>query len=179
MVDAYVSDGLEAVEVAWDAPGIWGGPRARTLACRFATVAQWIMGSLHQPGPGMAFIAQGTSGGAAQIAFGLAHYGIGGFVTYASLSGGPPDCPLCTPPPPAREPLLSGSPQLTYPNTTVRFFLGANDPNSDGTVDAARVYFNAVTSQKSLQVIPNTAHDVEMTAEGQATLLAAERQVLG
>ncbi len=179
MVDTYVSNGLQAVEVAWDAPGIWGGPRARTLACRFATVAQWIHGNLHQPGPGMVFIAQGTSGGAAQIAFGLAYYGIDSFVTLASLSGGPPYCPLCTGPLPTREPILSGTPKLSYPNTTVRLFLGVNDPNSDGTVDSARAYYDAVASQKSLQMISNTGHDVEATSEGQAALRAAVQGALG
>ena len=40
MISTFVRDGLVAVQVAWDPPGIWGDARARTVACRFATAAK-------------------------------------------------------------------------------------------------------------------------------------------
>lgn len=113
MVDTLIAEGFTVVEIAWDAPGIWGGARARTLACRYATVTTWVRVNMHRQVAGSVFIAQGTSGGASQIAFGLAYYGLGEIIDLANLGGGPPFCPLCAPTPGASpEPLLSGTPQL-------------------------------------------------------------------
>lgn len=178
MVDTLINDGLTAVEVAWDSPGIWGGARARTLACRYATVALWIHGNIHQVGPGTIFVAQGTSGGAAQIAFGLAYYGLDEIINLANLGGGPPFCPRCSPTPGfGPEPLLSGIPRLHYPNTRVRFFLGQNEPTQRIKYEA-NAYLTAITSAKSYQTVPNTAHRVELTQEGQVALIAAVREAL-
>lgn len=177
MVDIYVASGLLAVEVAWDAPGIWGGARARTLACRYATVTRWVYDNLHQATPGARFVAQGTGGGASQIAFGLAHYGLDDVVTDAHLAGGPPRCPCAPMPGVAPEPLLSGMPRLKYPNTTVRFFLGAEGPDPRIVADA-NTYFEAISSSKSFVTLPATAQDVENTREGQEALIAAVRQAL-
>lgn len=178
MVDAHVVDGLLAVEVAWDAPGIWGGARARTLACRYATLARWIYQNLHQPEPRSIFVAQGTSGGASQIAFGLAYYGLDEIINLANLGGGPPSCPLCRPTPGfAPEPLHSGTPRLHYPNTVVHFFLGEDEPTQAIRDDANRL-FNAITSAKTLQVLPGTGHGVEFTQAGQNALIAAVREAL-
>ena len=65
MISTLVADGLTVVQVAWDAPGIWGDPRARTVACRYATAAKWIYDNVHTGGRSRLFAAQGTSGGAA------------------------------------------------------------------------------------------------------------------
>src|SRR5438105_4228997 len=132
MVAAFTSLGLIAVEIAWTPPGIWGGPRARTLACRYATAVNWIHEHIHVAGKAALFAAQGSSGGAAQIAFGLAHYGLSTLVDLANLAGGPPGCPRCAPDArnapepllPAGPPAINHEPVLTYPTTTVRFFLG-------------------------------------------------------
>lgn len=178
MVDIHVASGLLAVEVAWDAPGIWGGARARTLACRYATVARWIYDNLHQAAPGARFIALGTDGGASQIAFGLAHYALDEIITDAHLAGGPPRCPGCTSTPDlAPEPLLSGTPRLKYPKTAVRFFLGADEPDPQIVADAS-AYYEAITSSKSFLTVPATRRGVEATREGQQALIAAARLAL-
>ena len=92
MIDTFVSDGLLTVEVKWEEPGIWhGDSRAITLACRYATVARWMYDNLHEGGEETLFAAQGNSGGAAQIAFGLAHHGLDEVIDLANLGGGPPD----------------------------------------------------------------------------------------
>ena len=180
MVDTLVNDGFTTVEVAWDSPGIWGGARARTLACRYATVARWIHSNIHQAGPGTIFVAQGTSGGAAQIAYGLAYYGLDEITDLANLGGGPPNCPLCSPTPGfGLEPLLSGTPRLHYPSTLVRFFLGQNDPKYEEYKADANAYYKAITSAKSFRTLPNTEHNVEFTPEGQAALIAAVREAAG
>lgn len=194
MILTFVADGLVVVQVAWDPPGIWGGPRARTLACRYATAARWIYDNVHTGGRSRTFAAQGTSGGAAQIAFGLAHYGLGDFVDLANLGGGPPYCPLCTVDPLVPlEPLLPASlspacaptvavsirePLLIYPLAVVRSFLGDQDPNSNCTADNARAYSAAITSQKSFTVVPNTPHVVESTQAGVDAYVTSVRAAL-
>lgn len=174
MVDTFVNDGFVAVGIKWEQPGIWErNSGSITLACRYATVARWIYDNLHEGGEETLFAAQGGSGGAAQIAFGLAHYGLGEVIDLANLGGGPPVCPLCG----GREPLLSGNPRVNYPTTTVRFFLGENEP-TQYIIDNANEYFNAITTKKTMQIVPNTAHGIQFTLEGTAALIAAVREAV-
>ena len=181
MVDTFVNDGFVTVGVRWEQPGIWeGDSRAITLACRYATVARWIYDNLHEGGEETLFAAQGNSGGAAQIAFGLAHYGLDEIIDLANLGGGPPDCPRCGgtgTPDPSREPLLSGNARVNYPSTTVRFFLGENEP-TQRIIDNANEYFNAITSEKTFQIVPNAPHGIQFTQEGTAALIAAVREAV-
>jgi hypothetical protein len=173
MIATFTSDGLSVVELAWQSPGIWGGPRARTLACRYATAARWVNEKLHAGGKTRLFAAQGTSGGASQIAFALAHYGVSDFLDLANLGGGPPGCPLCSPDGVnAPEPLLPGAPPssnhdplLNYPGTSVRFFLGDQEPTPDIVADA-NAYFAAIRSAKTFTFVANTAHNIEQTQAG-------------
>ena len=193
MIATFVADGLTVVQVGWDPPGIWGDARARSVACRYATAAKWIYDNVHVGGRSRLFAAQGTSGGAAQIAFGLAHFGLGDLLDLANLGGGPPTCPLCacdrvtaiehllpasldfdlcsTPPPINRDPLLG------YPATVVRFFLGDQDVNNP-TVDHGKRYYDAITSAKSYTTVPNTPHVVESTQAGVDAYVASVRAAL-
>ena len=191
MIATFFSDGLTVVQLRWDPPGIWGDPRARTAACRYATAARWIYDNVHIGGRSRLFAAQGTSGGAAQIAFGLSHYGIGDFVDLANLGGGPPICPLCANQPGVpQEPLLPSrlsptcfvaptasirEPLLTYPTTVVRSFLGDQDPNSECTADNARAYSAAITSSKSFATVAATPHVIESTQTGVDAYVASVR----
>jgi hypothetical protein len=59
----------------------------RRAACRYATVAAWVKQNL---APTVSFCASGNSAGAALIGYGLAHYEIGAFTTFALLTSGPP-----------------------------------------------------------------------------------------
>ncbi len=117
MIATFFGDSLTVVQLKWDPPGIWGDPRARTAACRYATAARWIYDNVHVGGRSRLFAAQGTSGGAAQIAFGLAHYGIGDFIDLANLGGGPPICPLC-----ARDPQIPQEPLMPARLSATCFF---------------------------------------------------------
>lgn len=185
MINTFVGDGLLSVEVMWEPPGIWGGPQARSLACRYATVARWIFDTLHQGGKQTLFAAQGTSGGSSQVAFALAHYGLDDIISLANLGGGPPGCPLCSPDGQhGPEPLLPGppprvnrTPRLSYPTTTVRFFVGDQDPNTS-TVAEARAYYDAITSAKRSQIVPNTPHSIESTQAGVDAFVESVREAL-
>lgn len=183
MIATLAGDGLLVVELAWEAPGIWGGPHARTLACRFATAARWVYENLHG-GAGL-FAAQGTSGGSSQIAFALAHYGLSDIIALANLGGGPPGCPLCSPDGQhGPEPLLPGpapsvnrDPRLNYPTTAARFFLGDREPTADIIRDA-NAYYTAITSAKSMTTVSNTEHDIEATQGGVDAYVASVRAAL-
>jgi hypothetical protein len=65
MISTFNGDGLVAVEIGWNPPGILRGPQPRTLACRYATTARWVYDNIHSGGRSLLFAAQGTSGGAA------------------------------------------------------------------------------------------------------------------
>lgn len=192
MMDSLLGEGFRLVEVAWKQPGVWEAPGGTiSLACRSATVLDWIYISIHQGG---LFAAQGNSGGSSQIAFSLAYYGLDRVLDLANLSGGPPPCPIsiegeinfreqkeCVVGEPlwneSREPMLLGNPLLNYPNTTVRFFIGENE-KSDYITQSANNYHSAIESEKSIQVLPNTAHQVHHTVEGVRALYASIREAL-
>jgi hypothetical protein len=187
MIRTLAGDGLTVVEIAWDDPGIWGGPQARTLACRYATAARLVYDTVHSGGRAALFAAQGTSGGASQVAFALAHYGLGDIIALANLGGGPPGCPLCSadgqhgPEPllPGAPPSVNRTPQLSYPSTAVRFFLGDGEPGADIIADA-NAYFTAITSgNKSMTIVPGTAHDIELTQAGVDAFVQSVRSALG
>lgn len=59
----------------------------------------------------------------------------------------------------------------------MRFFIGADEPAQE-IKDNARAYFEAITSAKSTQTLPGTAHDIEFTPAGQAALLTAIREAV-
>ncbi len=193
LTETLLGDGFKLVEVAWDEPGVWEGPGGSiTLACRSATVFRWLEQNVHSSGP---LIAQGNSGGNAQIALSLAYYGLDEILDLANLSGGPPPCPLsldgvlnrgaggdCLPWKEgwdgSGEPILSDQPRVHYPGTKVRFFLGENEPTWY-IGETAQAYYEAITSEKSLQIVPNTAHGVHRTQHGAEALISAVREVAG
>ena len=74
----------------------------------------------------------------------------------------------------SKEPMLSGNPRLHYPNTIVRFFLGENEPTAY-IIETAKAYHAAITSEKSLQIVPNTGHGVPRTEEGAEALIDSIR----
>ena len=187
MMDTLLDDGYKLVEIAWVEPGVWEEPGGTiSLACRSATAFHWVHENIHQGG---LLAAQGNSGGSAQIAFSLAYYGLDEILDLANLSGGPPPCPSSTEGrihfqqqqqclvgaegwDESKEPMLSGDPRLHYPNTIVRFFLGENEPTAY-IIETANAYHAAITSEKSLQIVPNTGHGVPFTEEGTTALITS------
>ena len=105
--------GFRTIEVSWEdlwldaAPDLREG--AHRLACRPATVAQWIHDRLHS---GNSFCASGNSGGAAQVTYMLSHYGLGEILDAVVASGGPPlsrmDLGCLGPQDPGLPPLVYG-----------------------------------------------------------------------
>ncbi len=141
--------------------------------------------NIHSGGISRLFAAQGTSGGASQVDFALAHYGQSDIIVLANLGGGPLGCPLCSPDGQhGPEPLLPGSPpsvnrdpQPSYPNTSVRFFLG--DGESTDNIAEANAYYAAITSTKSMTIVPGTPHDIESTQAGVDAYVQSVSDALG
>lgn len=188
MIATFATNGLVVADLAWESPGVWGGPQARTLACRSATALKWVYENVHSGGRARLFAAQGTSNGASQIAFALAHYGVD-FLDLANLGSGPLKCPpgvFCTaqgpqgPEPllPSEPPAVNRTPQLAYATTVVRFFLGDQEPTAQIASDA-RAYYDAITTAKSFTMVPGTGHHIEDTQAGidafRSSVLAALR----
>src|SRR5208283_3136089 len=84
----------EAVELTFGAPFSSGpgwqydvnGQGVRAAACRYAMVVQWLA----QQTPSVPLCATGNSAGGQLIGEGLAHYGLGSYLTFAELTSGPP-----------------------------------------------------------------------------------------
>jgi len=93
-----VKAGFTTVQVSWNEPftetqpdGWQSGPGGiRALACRYATLAQWIHDNIHQGGSGAPMCATGNSAGGEQIGLSLAHYGLGSIFAMVEPTSGPP-----------------------------------------------------------------------------------------
>lgn len=98
-IQEVVDAGYTAVQFDWEFPPLgrgnakptgWltgpGGPRA--LACRWATLAQWVHDRLHDPST--AFCATGNSAGSAAAGYAVGHYGMGPEFDMLEETGGPP-----------------------------------------------------------------------------------------
>src|SRR5439155_825708 len=111
------SDGYETVQVAWSTPWLASAPGEFTgpahLACRPATVIRWIhdntFASLRLAAPptgSCGFCATGNSGGASQVSYAIAFYGLGAILNAVIPTSGPPHAAM------AKGCL--GSPGFTY-----------------------------------------------------------------
>ena len=190
MTDTLLADGYRLVELIWKPPGVWDGRGGSiTLACRPATAIRLVYDNFYE---GALYLAQGTSGGAAQIAFSLAYYGVDDILDLANLASGPPPCPISTDGQlniqdninclvggllwdESTEPMLFGNPRLHYPNTNVRFFIGEHEPTEE-IMKSANAYHDRISSAKSMLIVPNTGHAMNKTVEGAAALLASIRE---
>ncbi len=82
--------GFTTIELKWIDSWLVGSEGQALLACRPATVVQWIYDNLHVVAQGSAFCASGNSGGAAQIMYPLTHYGLEPLLPLVVPTGGPP-----------------------------------------------------------------------------------------
>ncbi|MEO8699219.1 MAG: hypothetical protein ABI867_04220 [Kofleriaceae bacterium] len=91
--DEYQRAGFRQVFVSWSAD--WEQTAAsgiKTAACRPATAIAWIFAepTLHDSSREAAFCGEGFSGGSGQLAYALAHYGLGEYFDYVNALSGPP-----------------------------------------------------------------------------------------
>ncbi len=94
IVDELRAAGFHTAQLQWvdgwllASPGEEAG-HAR-LGCRPATVARWVHDNIHQQLPGLAYCAEGNSGGSMQIGYMLTYYGLEELLDTVVPSGGPP-----------------------------------------------------------------------------------------
>src|SRR5438132_475544 len=97
-VGNVLAAGFTTVQVSFGPPfnsatpnGWLTGPGGvRRLACRYATVAQWVHDNIHAGGASKPFCAAGNSGGAGAVAYAVAHYGLDKIFSMLEVTSGPP-----------------------------------------------------------------------------------------
>jgi hypothetical protein len=91
-INNLLAAGYNIAQMVWVAPDGWqiGPGGVLAVACRPATVINWIYNNIHQNGASAPICAAGTSAGAEQIGLGLAHYNLGSILSMAELISGPP-----------------------------------------------------------------------------------------
>ncbi len=92
-LEMMVTAGFEAFEIQWgEGRKGWGagaeGAGFEAAMCGYAAIIRWI--TAERADHPQVVCAQGNSGAALQIAYGLSSYGLGEILDLAVLSGGPP-----------------------------------------------------------------------------------------
>ncbi|HEV2380408.1 MAG TPA: hypothetical protein VG206_11510 [Terriglobia bacterium] len=85
--DTYLADGFNVAELAWATD--WAsanGAGVKSAACRPATVFKTIFDTVQRGSRTTGFCGQGISGGAAALAYSLAHYGFGDYFDYVVMA---------------------------------------------------------------------------------------------
>jgi len=85
-VDFSTLDNPQAAPNGW----LTGPGGVRRLACRYATVAEWVYANVHQSNTSAPFCATGNSGGAGAIGYALTEYGLDSIFTMVEPTSGPP-----------------------------------------------------------------------------------------
>ncbi len=109
VVQGVLDAGFTTVQVTFGSPftdstpnGWLTGPGGvRRLACRYATVAQWVYQNIHNSSTTAPMCATGNSGGSAAIGYALSDYGLDSIFSMVEATSGPPMSRLdqaCLPP---------------------------------------------------------------------------------
>lgn len=97
-ITTVVQAGYTVVQTSFGGPFVsnpngWfagGGAGVRRLACRYATLAQWVYDNIHQADTSRPLCATGNSAGGQMIGESLAHYGMGSIFAMVEPTSGPP-----------------------------------------------------------------------------------------
>jgi hypothetical protein len=97
VVESVLNTGYTTVQVTFGSPfatqpsGWLTGPGGvRKLACRYATVAQWVYQNIHNSNTNAPLCATGNSGGAGAIGYALTDYGMNSIFSMVEETSGPP-----------------------------------------------------------------------------------------
>ena len=98
VVETVLGAGFTTVQVTFGSPftdttpnGWLTGPGGvRRLACRYATVAQWVYQNIHNSNASAPLCATGNSGGSAAIGYALSNYGLDSIFSMVEATSGPP-----------------------------------------------------------------------------------------
>jgi hypothetical protein len=152
VVQGILNAGYTTVQVSFGSPfnntntenGWLQGPGGvRHLACRYATVAQWVYQNIHNSSTTEPFCATGNSGGSAAIGYALSEYGLGTIFNMVEPTSGPVMTRLdagCSAPGNVN---YNGTTACTTALTNMSYSLGAN--GTAAIVDAAYQNVGATT----------------------------------
>ena len=97
VLNTAIQGGFTLAQITWghpfaDQPYGWqtGPGGIRAVACRYATMAQWIYINIHQANSAAPFCATGNSAGSEVIGQAMAHYGLGSIFAMVEPTSGPP-----------------------------------------------------------------------------------------
>ena len=97
VVQSVLNAGYTTVQVTFGSPfaqqpnGWLTGPGGvRKLACRYATVAQWVYQNIHNSSTSAPLCGTGNSGGAGAIGYALTNYGMNSIFSMVEETSGPP-----------------------------------------------------------------------------------------
>lgn len=148
VVQGVLSAGYTTVQISFGSPfdttpgtvnGWLQGPGGvRRLACRYATVANWVYQNIHNANPSAPYCATGNSGGSGAIGYAVSEYGLGPIFAMIEPTSGPVMTRLD----------LGCSPQGTfnYGGATACSNAPTNMSYSPGTTGTADIIDNAYQS---------------------------------
>jgi hypothetical protein len=97
VLNTVLQAGFTVAQISWghpfaDQPFGWqtGPGGIRAVACRYATMAQWIYTNIHQGNSEAPYCATGNSAGSQEIGLALTHYGLGSIFAMVEPTSGPP-----------------------------------------------------------------------------------------
>lgn len=97
VLNTVLQGGFTVAQVSWghpfaDQPFGWqtGPGGIRAVACRYATLAQWVYTNIHQRNSDAPYCATGNSAGSQQIGLALTHYGLDSIFAMVEPTSGPP-----------------------------------------------------------------------------------------
>jgi len=145
----------------YDAAGLG----VRVASCRYATVVQWVYDNQTEGAP---LCATGNSAGGQIIGEGLAHYGLGKFLSFAEMTSGPPfnrvDYAWINNVAPAVEYCSGADVRMGVGKTNAIDYVDpaypgpycSTDLQTHGTQDQEQFLFDSVTSPDAVLSYPNT-----------------------
>jgi hypothetical protein len=98
VVQGLLNDGFTTVQISFGSPfnstntenGWLQGPGGvRRLACRYATVADWVYKNIHNSNPSTPYCATGNSGGSGAIGYAVTEYGLASEFSLVEMTSGP------------------------------------------------------------------------------------------
>ena len=137
------------------------------MACRYATMAQWIYSNIHLANTAAPFCATGNSSGAQLIGLALTHYGLGSIFAMVEPTSGPPfarqdwacDClqPHATSPCGASGNFCVGlSNAQSYIDPAYPAPICSQETLNHSTTNDATFYQDSVVAPDSVFAYPNT-----------------------
>ena len=175
VLNAVLQAGYTVADTSWDGPftnqqpeGWLGGPGGtRALACRWATLAQWIYTNIHLANSSAPYCATGASAAAQAVGLGLAHYGLGSIFAMVDVTSGPVydrqdwacDCaqPNATNPCGVRASYCVGLVDAqTFIDPSYAGSLCSDEVNSHSTVNDPIFYHDSVNAPDSALAYPKT-----------------------